>query len=357
MELLLEIWNFTRDVAFYLLAGFILAGLIRVFVTEKTIAKYLGVPGFRSVWRAALIGVPLPLCSCSVLPVAAGLRKQGASRAATTSFLISTPETGVDSLAVSYGMLDVVMTVVRPIAACVTAFLTGALDLLLNPEKTDDEKPLETVSCGCHSEAGTAEFVKPPASLPVRIVEGIRYSFDTLLPDLSVYLISGLVLAGIISYFLPLGSLHQIPGGQWSAILMTIGIGIPLYICATSSTPLAAALIAKGLSPGIALLLLLVGPATNLSALSVILRIQGGRGLVIYLTGIIVTGVMFCFGLDALYAWLEIDPVVSVGMATEMVPDIVADISGVLLCVGLLYGVYKEKIQPRFSKSKSSCCQ
>jgi len=138
---------------------------------------------------------------------------------------------------------------------------------------------------------------------------------------------------------------------------MTIGIGIPLYICATSSTPLAAALIAKGLSPGIALLLLLVGPATNLSALSVILRIQGGRGLVIYLTGIIVTGVMFCFGLDALYAWLEIDPVVSVGMATEMVPDIVADISGVLLCVGLLYGVYKEKIQPRFSKSKSSCCQ
>ncbi|MBW7995915.1 MAG: permease [Candidatus Glassbacteria bacterium] len=359
LELIAEIWNFTRDAAFYLLGGFALAGLIRVFITEQTVAGHLGGRGFKPVLWASLIGAPLPLCSCSVLPAAAGLRRQGASRAATTSFLISTPETGIDSLVVSYALLDPVMTIVRPVAALFTAFFTGAAELLFNREQPSDATPAlsQAAACGgrgCDTAAPDSQSASQP--LPVRLAGGLRYSFFTLLADLSVYMAAGLVLAGATAYFIPVGSFDNLPGGQWSTILLILGIGVPLYICATSSTPLAAALIAKGLSPGAALLLLLVGPATNLSALSVIWRILGPRGLVIYLAGITFSGLAFCFGLDWLYAALEIDPTVSVGAAVEMVPGTVANISAVILCLLLAYGIYKEKIRPRLKKASSSGC-
>ncbi len=359
LELIAEIWNFTRDAAFYLLGGFALAGLIRVFVTEQTVARHLGGQGFKPVMWAALIGAPLPLCSCGVLPAAAGLRRQGASRAAITSFLISTPETGVDSFMVSYALLDPVMTIVRPVAALFTAFFTGAAALLLNREQPSDDTPALSPAAACSGGCGDTDISpgKPTRpSLPVRLAGSLHYSFFTLLADLALYLAVGLILAGAVSYFIPVGSFDNIPGGQWSTILMIIGIGVPLYICATSSTPLAAALIVKGLSPGAALLLLMVGPATNLSALIVIWRILGPRGLVIYLAGITFSGLAFCFGLDWLYAALEIDPVATVGAAVEMVPGTVADISALILCLLLAYGIYQQKIRPRLRKTPSSCC-
>ncbi|MBN2290202.1 MAG: SO_0444 family Cu/Zn efflux transporter [Candidatus Glassbacteria bacterium] len=340
MELVSEIWRFTREVSFYLLAGFFLAGLIRAFVTEKTVSAHLG-GGFKGVLYAALIGVPLPLCSCSVLPTAAALRRQGASRAATSSFLISTPETGVDSIAVSYAMLDLVMTVARPVAALLTALATGAAELLFNPERK--VPPAAETQASPDPAAGRA----PLAS---RLAEGLHYSFFVLLADLAVYLAAGLVLAGAVSYALPAGSLAELPGGQWTATALIIGIGIPLYICATSSTPLAAALIAKGLSPGAALLLLLVGPATNLSSLSVIWRILGPRSLAVYLAGITACGLALSFALDRLYPLLGLDPAATIGAAGELLPGAVENVCGLALCLLLARGIYVEKVRPRLKK-------
>ena len=343
MDLITEIWRFTREVSFYLLAGFFLAGLIRAFINEKTVSAHLG-KGFKGVLYAALIGMPLPLCSCSVLPTAAAIRKQGASRAATTSFLISTPETGVDSIAVSYAMLDVVMTIARPIAALFTALVTGAAELFINPAREDSSPPEPQTCHACHD----IESGRP--SLLNRLIGGIRYSYFVLLADLAVYMATGLILAGAASYALPTDALTDLPGGQWTAIALIMVIGVPLYICATSSTPLAAALIAKGLSPGAALLLLLVGPATNLSSLSVIWRILGFRSLAVYLSGITISALLLCFILDWLYLFLGIDPAATIGTAVEMIPAPVENICAAALCLLLAYGIYKEKIRPRLKK-------
>ena len=348
MELLYEIWRYTREVSFYLLAGFLLAGVIRAFVTEKTVRDLLGRNGFRGVLYAALIGVPLPLCSCSVLPTAAALRKQGASRAATSSFLISTPETGVDSISVSYAMLDLVMTIVRPIAALATALVTGIAELVFNPERQETPPP-EAENCHCCNKS------EPEHSSPLRrLTGGLHYSFFVLMADLSIYMAFGLILAGTASLALPDGAFENLPGGQWAAMALIIGIGIPLYICATSSTPLAAALILKGLSPGAALLLLLVGPATNLSSLSVIWRILGPRSLAIYLIGITACGLAFAFGLDFLYPFLGLNPSVTIGAAMEMLPRPVENICGVILCLLLAYGIFKSRIKPQL-RQKPSC--
>ena len=246
-EIITEIWNFTVEVSPYLLIGFALAGFIRAFVTESALASHLGGKGLGPVLKASLVGIPLPLCSCGVLPTAAGLRKGGASRAATSSFLISTPETGVDSIAISWAMLDPLLTVARPVAALVTAVFTGTAQMWLLPEL-----PATPTS------ESTQEADK--RSMGLKIADGIRYSFLVLLADIAWYIAWGLVLAGVVSYFVPPGFFAELPGGKYSQIVFVIGLSVPLYICATSSTPLAAAFIAKGMSPGVALLFLLVGP-------------------------------------------------------------------------------------------------
>lgn len=338
-SILLKTWEFSLEAAPYLLLGFGLAGLVRAFVNERNVARHLGGRGLWPVFKAALIGAPLPLCSCGVLPAAAALRKAGASRGATTSFLISTPETGVDSVAVSWAMLDPLMTVTRPIAAIFTALLTGSAEVLLNPEKTGS------------AESPAAQPGTEHGSLVSRLRKGLHYGYFVLMADLCWSLLWGFLLAGAVSALLPQDILTDIPGGQWSAMAVIIAIGVPLYICATSSTPLAAALIAKGISPGAALLLLLTGPATNIAALSVIWRIQGPRATLIYLTGVIVSGVICALCLDSVYSRFALpSPVTSGGQADSATG--VLSVASALALWGLIgYGVYKEKIRPRLRRA------
>ncbi len=334
-DILLEVWKFTRDVSVYLIGGFFLAGIVHAFFTERAISKLLGAGGFRSVLNASLIGIPLPLCSCSVLPTAAALRMSGASRAATSSFLISTPETGADSIAISYAMLDPLMTVARPVAALFTALMTGAAELAFNPEKVAEPRLANAVP---------AEQENKPVNR--RLKEGIYYSYFTLLADLAWYLFWGLILAGVVSYLVPQDLFASIPGGRWSAAAMVIAIGVPLYICATSSTPLAAALIAKGLSPGLALLLLLVGPATNMASMTVIYRMLGFRSLLVYLAGIVMSALACSLALDFLYGALSLNPAATMGKAAEAFPEWLETLCAVALCALIAYGIHKEKIRP-----------
>jgi len=300
-----SVWQLLAESAPWLLAGFALAGVVHVALPVDKLTKHLGRPGLGSVIKAALIGVPLPLCSCSVIPVASSIRKQGASKGAFLSFVISTPETGADSIAISYALLGPVLAVVRPIAAAITAIAAGLLaDASVTdvaPPQTDasssgapDSSQAEgsccTSGCGCSSE---------PAS-PRKWTAALYYGFVEMFADLAIWLVVGFALAGLASALVPDGFIEGHIGSGLGAMLLMLAVGMPLYVCATSSTPIAAALIAKGLSPGAALVFLLAGPATNLATMVIVARDAGKRGVVIYLATIAVVAVGVGLLLDTL---------------------------------------------------------
>lgn len=290
--------------SFYILIGFVIAGLLSELVPDRLVAKHLGGDNLRSVVIAALFGAPLPLCSCGVLPAAAGLRRQGASRPATVSFLISTPETGVDSIALTYGLLGPVMAVVRPVVAFITAIVAGLVSIGIRDEQHEDralENELARMDEHCH-EGETCESEKPlvPAPQPGgpgRVRRVLRYAFVTLLDDIAFWMVIGIVLSGVLSAALPDDFFTRVIGwdsGLLPMLAMAV-VGIPLYLCASASTPVAAALLAKGLSPGAALVFLLTGPASSAASIAVVGKMLGRRRLKAYLGSI--AGVSIAAGL------------------------------------------------------------
>lgn len=300
-----ECWNILNEAAPYVLFGFFAAGLLKALIPEKMILRHLGGNGFSSVFKASLFGVPLPLCSCGVIPVAAGLRKQGASKGATASFLVSVPETGVDSVAITWALLDPLMTVIRPVAAFLTALLTGGLINLLPEQKSPE--PAEPVNnCGC----GENEDENPDhASQPLfqRMRQGIIYAFTELLKDIGGWLMLGILIAGTISYFVPVNFVENYLGGEFSSLVIMLIVGIPLYICASASTPIAAALVLKGLSPGAALVFLLAGPATNAATMTVVAKQLGKAAVTVYVIAIAICSLIIGWLTNVLYAALDID--------------------------------------------------
>ena len=323
----------------FLLLGFLLAGLFRALVPETLVHRLMGRNRFRSVAWASLVGVPLPLCSCSVIPAATALRQRGASRGATTSFLISTPETGVDSISITYALIDPIMTVFRPVAAFATALLTGSAVMFLADDNSESDAavapssreepgaPASASSCCAEDECGSEPAMLPESRLD-SAAAGIRYAFGPLLDDLAVWLIVGFILSAVIGVLVPDGMLSAIPQGWVSSALMML-IATPVYICAAAATPVAATLILKGLDPGAALVMLLVGPATNMTTILVVLRFMGKRVLAIYLAGVAVSALAFGFVANLVYTRLGIDLSSVVSAALEestSVPQIVSAI-------------------------------
>lgn len=286
-------WHSLVESAPYLLFGFLVAGMLHAFVSTDLVARHLGGGRVASVVKAALLGVPLPLCSCGVLPAALDLRRKGASRGAVLSFLVSTPETGVDSMALSWVLLGPVLTAFRPLAAFVTAVAAGVLENVFGRE--GEAGPELAGGCGC----------APPRvdrrPLAARLGEGLRYAFGDLLGDLAPWLGAGFLAAGVIGAAVPEGALERTLGAGPLAYLVMLAVGVPLYICATASTPVAAALLLKGLSPGAALVFLLAGPATNAASLTALAGTLGWRATLRYLAAI--AGVSLAMGalLDALF--------------------------------------------------------
>ncbi len=302
--------------SFYILLGFAIAGLLHEFLPTDLIARHLGRENLRSVATAALFGAPIPLCSCGVLPAAAALRQKGAGRSPTMAFLVSTPETGVDSIALTYGLLGGVMAIVRPVVAVLTAVVAGLLSMVVpgRDEPVDDDA-LEDLPLHSHEHGGDhlprtqeggsgAEEGSASDPLARRLRRAMHYGFVTLLDDLAFWLVVGILLTGVLSAALPDDFFSAALGLDRGLLpmLLVILLGVPLYLCASASTPVAAALVAKGLSPGAALVFLLVGPATNAATIAVVGRLLGGRQLRIYLGSII--GVALAAGLllDALAA-------------------------------------------------------
>jgi len=278
----------------FLLAGMLIAGVIHQLVPKKWIESTLGKRN--SVITAAFIGAPLPLCSCSVIPVAMGIRRSGASKASTASFLVSTPETGVDSIGVTYALMGPVMTIARPIAAIVSAIVAGSLIAVFgSAERSIDKTEAEPVkkSC-CHKSA------VQPVTVLAKLKAAFVFGYGKLLRDFMMWFLIGIFFAALVTTFVPEDFLTQYGQGVF-AMLVIVLISVPMYICATASTPLAVGLLLSGITPGAALVFMLTGPATNIATLMVIKNELGKRELAIYLIAIVVSAVGSGLLLDYLF--------------------------------------------------------
>lgn len=318
---LIATWDLFLDASPYVLLGILVAGLLRMFLSPESIARHLGRGRFLPVVKASLLGVPLPLCSCGVLPAAVSLRKQGAGKGATLAFLISTPETGIDSIAISWALLDPILTVARPLVAFLTATLAGTVQNILEPPADDPDpervggvRPAERLYGG--TESDPEKVRRHPGG---KLLVGIRYAFGELWGDIAGWFASGMLLAGLITVLLPEDLITSVLGGGIGAMLLMLLLGVPLYICATASTPIAAALILKGVSPGAALVFLLVGPATNIAGITVLTGILGRRAVAAYLGSIAAVSVFAGLILDGVYQTFGIRAEAAAGHAADLV--------------------------------------
>ncbi|MEW6670880.1 MAG: SO_0444 family Cu/Zn efflux transporter [Thermodesulfobacteriota bacterium] len=353
LEILIAAWDIFQQSAVYMLFGFFMAGILYAYVKTEKIARYLGGKNGRSVVLAALAGIPLPLCSCGVVPAAAALKKQGASKGATLSFLISTPETGVDSIPITYALLDPVMTMIRPIAAFVSATVAGIVENFYGrkDEIRLDQKHIGGKNCGCRNEPGSMNGGMQKDSFRSKMSVGIKYAFVELMGDIGPWFILGIVLAGLITYLLPEGFAEAYLGNPLLAMPLMLIVGIPMYVCATSSTPIAAALILKGLSPGAALVFLLAGPATNMASLSMVSRLMGKRSLAIYLGAISSCALVLGFLTDMVYSKLGISARAVAGRSAELFPESVEFAAAIVLAILIGYSVIKG-----FRKGEACSC-
>lgn len=297
-----ELWQLLREMGPWLLLGFAVAGLLSLLIDPAMVERHLGGRGLAPVLKAAAVGVPLPLCSCGVIPVAASLRQHGASRGATSAFLIATPQTGVDSIAVTYSLLGPLMAVVRPLAALVSGVVGG---LVVDGVEGRHDRPVTRfpgLSALPGFDAPVPEAAAPPRRRIGRLVDAFTYGFVTLPRDLARPMIWGLLAAAAIGTLLPDDFFAGTLGTGPAAMLAMMLVGIPVYVCATASVPVAAALLAKGLSPGAALVFLMTGPATNTATLAAVWKIMGRRTAALYLASIALTALVAGLLLDALAA-------------------------------------------------------
>lgn len=351
MELLFSFIKYLLISSPYLLLGFFIAGLLRSFISVESVTKALGKNSFSSVFKAAMVGVPLPLCSCSVVPTAVSLKKSGASNASVSSFLISTPESGIDSIALTYGIMDLPMTIFRPLAAFVSGFVAGIFQMIFNPGQTigNHETKKEGQAC-CKCSCSST----PKKNIFVKLKEGFGFAFFDLFNDMAFWLFIGLLSGALIDYFVPGNWLEGANG--FTGRMIILAIGIPLYVCASSSTPVAAALVMKGLSPGCAILFMLVGPATNISNIAVLHKYIGKKGILINLFSIASVALLFSYFVDWFYQTMNISVNFSVAMEHDhFIHSPWAIASAIIFSVFLMKGLWHQ-FKEKFFTSKTSCC-
>ncbi len=298
IQLITESWLVLGQMAPYLLFGFLVAGVLSVCISPAWVERRLGGRGLRPVLTASLFGVPLPLCSCGVIPVSASIRRHGASRAATTAFLLSTPQTGVDSIAVTYALLGPVFAIFRPVAALLTGLLGGFLVHVFG-EADETARGEESKPDACQ-EACCEDGHEHNA-----LLRALRYGFVTLPRDIGLSLAIGIAIAGAMSVFVSPGQLHLYMGGGILSVLLLMAAGVPVYVCATASVPIAAGFMHMGASPGAALAFLITGPATNAATLTTVWRVMGRRTAALYLFTVIASAILCGLLLDGLVPMAE----------------------------------------------------
>lgn len=263
-----------NEMAIYLLLGLFLGGLIHAFLPENRIKSAIGKPGMWASLKAALLGIPLPLCSCGVVPTALSIRQSGATRGATVSFLISTPQTGVDSIAATWSMLGPVFAIFRPVVAFITGTIGGFITDLGPYVPPQSRRTFE-------------DKMDRPAGFPGRMGVALRYGFHNLLGDIARWIVIGILIGGLISALLPPDFFQQTVGSPILTYALILLASVPIYVCATGSIPVVLALIMKGLTPGAAFVFLMAGPATNAASLTILWKTLGRRTTLTFLITII----------------------------------------------------------------------
>lgn len=336
LGLIISMWDLTKEMAPYLLFGYIIAGFLHVCIKSESIYRHLSGNSFMSVLKATLFGVPMPLCSCGVIPVSAHLEKQGASKGSVVAFLVSTPTTGADSILATYGLLGPVIAIIRPVAAFIAGILSGTLTNIFAKETV-----AETGTCPIEqkNEAGCSYK---------GIAEMFRYGLFELVEDTAKWLAIGIAAGGIISFFIPQAFIESYLGNAWIAYPAMILIAVPMYVCATGSIPIAAALIMKGMTPGAGLVFLIAGPATNTATLSFVAGKLGKKVLLIYIVSIVVVGL--ATGLGADYFMNGVFTMNHAGMA--MLPSWLSTGSAILLII-LILRVLVINIMRKFSEKSA----
>jgi uncharacterized membrane protein YraQ (UPF0718 family)/copper chaperone CopZ len=336
-----EIYHLLLEMSPYLLLGFLIAGILKYSFRPGTLKKHMGKANLRSVVNAALLGVPMPLCSCGVIPTGIGLYRNGASKGATQSFLISTPQTGVDSIMITYSLLGLPFAIIRPIAAFLTGIAGGVIT-----NKVEGEKPHE------YSNGATVDD-RPKGFRRVTAI--LKYAFIDFMADIAKWLAIGILVAGLISVILPDDFFMNYLSNPYLSMLIMLIASIPLYVCATSSVPIAAALIMKGLSPGAALVFLMAGPATNAATISVIGNTLGKKSLFVYLGTIIVGSFAGGIVLDQLMPVSWFGGIMSMGHDHHMLPEWLMISSAVVLTGLIIYTLIIKMIHKIQGKNIDTC--
>lgn len=304
-----ELITILNEMSPYLILGFLISGLLHVYVPKSLYYKFLHRKGFSSVVGAALLGVPLPLCSCGVIPTAVSLNKEGASDGATVAFLVGTPQTGVDSILATYSLLGLPFAIVRPVAAFVVAIFSGVMVDWFGGRATAQpqfrfapEAAGEACGCGCHASTAlhNPNHTHPQPKAERSIWAALRYGYVDMMQDFGKWLIIGLMVAAAITAFIPDSLFELFKEHYMLNILLILIISAPMYICATGSIPIALSLLMKGVSPGAAFVLLMAGPATNIASLIILRQKIGVRKCLIYLLAIVVGAIAFALVIDFL---------------------------------------------------------
>lgn len=331
---IIETWALLLEMAPYLLFGFFIAGILHVFISREKIYKHLSSSNLSSIIKASLFGVPLPLCSCGVIPVAAHLNKEGASKSATISFLVSTPTTGVDSILATYSLLGPLFAVIRLIASFFGGILSGILVNMTGKEKTVPSAKTFTCSI-CDIDMPHSHGLKE------KIKSIFKYGFFELIEDTGKWLIIGVIIGGLISYLVSPDIISEYLGKPQIAYPLMLLVSIPMYVCATGSIPIAASLIVKGMSPGAGLIFLFAGPATNTATLSFVGGKFGKKTLLIYIFSIVFTSVLFGLLIDYIWRISGGDLKLITG-SMRILPDWVKVGSAGTLAILVLKGMFKK---------------
>lgn len=356
MEYILEfidaLIELSNAMAPYILFGLVFAGILHELVPDTLVTKHLGKESISSVIKSTVFGIPLPVCSCGVIPLATSIKKSGASKGATLSFLISTPITGVDSILATYGMFGWAFTLYRALTSMIIAMIAGILTNLFDKEV---EAPKPAFSAAKPSATSfSASFVSQPAeeissccssassgeeAQKFSMTRALKYAFVTLLGDIAKPLLWGLLLGALITIAIPQNLSDILVEYSWLSYLIVIAIAVPMYVCATASLPIAAALMLSGVSAGAAFVFLSAGPATNTVTIGVVKKMLGMRSLYIYLGSIVIGSTLFGLGLDYIFSVSDINPKSLVHMHEEA--GLIASVSSIILWGFVLYFVIK----------------
>ncbi len=294
-----------NSMSFYLLLGFLFAGILHVLVPQQIFSKYLSKNNWISVFYATLFGIPLPLCSCGVIPTAMALYKEGASKGSVIAFLIATPQTGIDSIIATYSLLGLPFAIIRPIAAFFTSIFAGLVTNIFS------SKELQTVipSIKVNKEDKNLSFAQ-------KIKKVFQYGYVEMMEDIGKMLLFGFIIAGLIAYFVPDNFFTIFKGNTILTMLLILVVAIPMYVCATGSIPIAIALMMKGMSPGTALVLLMAGPAANIASMMVIGKVLGKKTFVVYLITLVIGAIGFGLFIDNFLpaSWFDVS---NFGMAAH----------------------------------------